>query len=485
MGMKQSRYKIVLAIIDYCLLFFSLLISIELKGIVHNTVLPEWNALIFNSDHIGTFIYLFAVLLVFQNYQLYKINVVVTQARQFVQLTISFFYATIGLAVAYFFFNFRLDMHLRIVSLYFIFIGLSIIAFYRIFIFRPLFIYFSKQKTVKRRILIVGAALEAKNFIIQSLIDNLYGFEFIGFIDDHYKNDEVIFENIKNLGKLHDLPRIVKNKNIDEILITISDVSTEKLLEIVDLCKTTKANIQVASPILEIIHKKIFSEKYFDVPIAKFSNNSESRVRLSVKRIIDIVLSILGMLVFLIPFVIISILIKATSQGPIFFRQARVGKNGKSFVFYKFRSMYMGSENDDKRKKHMESYIRQNGKKGSENKSTKIVNEERITNIGAFLRKTSIDEMPQLFNVLKGDMSMVGPRPCLKYEYEAYDDWHKRRMSVMPGCTGLWQVTARSKSNFEEMVLLDIYYIENMSIWFDLQLILKTVPVMLFQKGGK
>jgi undecaprenyl-phosphate galactose phosphotransferase len=452
---------------------------------VHNTVLPEWNALIFNSDHIGTFIYLFAVLLVFQNYQLYKINVVVTQARQFVQLTISFFYATIGLAVAYFFFNFRLDMHLRIVSLYFIFIGLTIIAFYRIFIFRPLYIYFNKQKTVKRRILIVGAALEAKNFIIQSLIDNLYGFEFIGFIDDHYKNDEVIFENIKNLGKLHDLPRIVKNQKIDEILITISDVSTKKLLEIVDLCKTTKANIQVASPILEIIHKKIFSEKYFNVPVAKFSNNSESRVRLLVKRIIDIVLSIMGMLLFFIPFVIISILIKATSQGPIFFRQTRVGKNGKSFDFYKFRSMYMGSENDDRRKKHMESYIRQNGKNGSENKSTKIVNEERITNIGAFLRKTSMDEMPQLFNVLKGDMSMVGPRPCLKYEYEAYDDWHKRRMSVTPGCTGLWQVTARSKSNFEEMVLLDIYYIENMSIWFDLQLILKTVPVMLFQKGGK
>ena len=317
------------------------------------------------------------------------------------------------------------------------------------------------------------------------MIDNLYGFEVIGFVDESYKVDDVVFENIRNIGRLRDLPHLVKNKKIDEILITITDVTTKKLLDIIDLCKTTKANIRVASPILEIIHSKIYSEKYFDVPLAKFSNNGENRSRLLIKRMIDVVLASVGIVILFIPFIVIAIFIKFSSEGPVLFRQTRIGKNGKPFIFYKFRSMHMGSENDDKRKKHMQSYIKQNGKKESAKKLTKIVNEEKITGIGKFLRKTSMDELPQFINVLKGNMSLVGPRPCLQYEYEAYDDWHKRRMSVTPGCTGLWQVTARSKTNFEEMVLLDIYYIENMSIWLDLQLILKTLPVMIFQKGGK
>jgi lipopolysaccharide/colanic/teichoic acid biosynthesis glycosyltransferase len=119
------------------------------------------------------------------------------------------------------------------------------------------------------------------------------------------------------------------------------------------------------------------------------------------------------------------------------------------------------------------------------NGSLKLVNESRVTPIGRFIRKTSIDEMPQLLNVLKGDMGLVGPRPCLPYEYAVYKDWHKRRLSVTPGCTGLWQVTCRSECEFDDMVMLDLYYIDNMSPWLDLQLILKTVPVMIFGKGAK
>ena len=118
------------------------------------------------------------------------------------------------------------------------------------------------------------------------------------------------------------------------------------------------------------------------------------------------------------------------------------------------------------------------------NGSMKIVNENNITPIGKNLRKMSLDELPQLFNVLKGDMSLVGPRPCVPYEFDAYDNWHKRRLSVLPGCTGLWQVTSRSEVGFDDMVVLDLYYINNMSPWLDLQLILKTVPVMIFGRGG-
>ena len=115
----------------------------------------------------------------------------------------------------------------------------------------------------------------------------------------------------------------------------------------------------------------------------------------------------------------------------------------------------------------------------------KVINENRITEIGKVIRKTSLDELPQLFNVIKGDMSLVGPRPCLPYEFESYVGWQKRRLNVLPGCTGVWQVTGRSSVSFKDSIVLDLYYINNMSPWLDLQILFKTIPVMLFARGGK
>jgi undecaprenyl-phosphate galactose phosphotransferase len=136
---------------------------------------------------------------------------------------------------------------------------------------------------------------------------------------------------------------------------------------------------------------------------------------------------------------------------------------------------------DEERKQKMIDFMKdENG-----TQKTKIINDSRVTWIGKIIRKLSLDELPQLFNVLKGEMSLVGPRPCLPYEYENYDEWQKRRVSVIPGCTGVWQVWGRSSVSFKESVVLDLYYINNMSPWFDLQLIFQTIPVMLTAKGAK
>jgi lipopolysaccharide/colanic/teichoic acid biosynthesis glycosyltransferase len=179
----------------------------------------------------------------------------------------------------------------------------------------------------------------------------------------------------------------------------------------------------------------------------------------------------------------------------VFFKQVRIGKDGKPFNFYKFRTMYVN--NDDSIHREFTKKLIAESKNGHGELSKtlinesgelqqvkKIVNDPRITPIGRFLRKTSLDELPQLFNVLKGDMSLVGPRPCLPYEWEEYEAWHKRRLSVTPGCTGLWQVSGRSAVGFNDMVILDLYYIENMSPLMDLKIIFKTFPVMLLAKGG-
>jgi undecaprenyl-phosphate galactose phosphotransferase len=254
-------------------------------------------------------------------------------------------------------------------------------------------------------------------------------------------------------------------------------------MQVIDICKKSSAQIRIMSTLFSIIHKKVPPEEYFNVPLARLTNSGIGQGGLFFKRIVYFIFSAFLLLCITPVLLLIAITIKLTSNGPIFYTQTRVGKDGKKFKFYKFRSMRLGGDEDGERMQRAKEFIQ--NEKAPGNGSTKIVNNNRITSIGRFLRKTSIDEIPQLFNVLKGDMNLVGPRPCMPYEYEAYDEWHKRRLSVLPGCTGLWQVSSRSEVGFNDMVLLDLYYIEHMSPWFDLQLILKTIPVMIFGKGGE
>jgi lipopolysaccharide/colanic/teichoic acid biosynthesis glycosyltransferase len=178
--------------------------------------------------------------------------------------------------------------------------------------------------------------------------------------------------------------------------------------------------------------------------------------------------------------------VRTSSPGPVLFRQARIGKGGRPFTFYKFRSMRVDND-DTAHREYVSNLLRHGGAAatdGSGRKVYKLVDDARITGIGSFLRRTSLDELPQLINVLRGEMSLVGPRPCVPFEYELYRDWQKRRLDVTPGMSGLWQVTGRSFVGFEDMVLLDLFYIANWSFGTDLKLLLRTVPVVIWGRGG-
>ncbi|HRP37634.1 MAG TPA: sugar transferase [Candidatus Dojkabacteria bacterium] len=235
----------------------------------------------------------------------------------------------------------------------------------------------------------------------------------------------------------------------------------------------------MTSNLLDVVSKKIQTEKYADIAVIDISPQYNDNFTLGLKRIADIAIASVGIFI-LSPFLaLIALFVKLSSPGPIFFKQARIGKDGKEFKIYKFRSMKALDGEDEERKKMMIEFIK-NGANGASD--TKVINESRVTWIGNIIRKTSLDELPQLFNVIKGDMSLVGPRPCLPYEYDNYDEWQKRRASVIPGCTGVWQVWGRSQVNYNESVVLDLYYINNMSPWLDIQLIFQTIPVMLFSK---
>ncbi|MBN1757386.1 MAG: sugar transferase [Chitinispirillaceae bacterium] len=204
------------------------------------------------------------------------------------------------------------------------------------------------------------------------------------------------------------------------------------------------------------------------------------------KRTIDIVAGLSLLFLFAPVFLIVPIIIKLTSKGPVFFRQDRLGIYGKKFKVLKFRTMHQDNDSEI-HQKFMREFIRNSGatQQSGETKPYKMTDDPRITGIGKFLRKTSLDELPQFFNVLIGDMSMVGPRPAIPYEVDEYDIWHKRRVfEVKPGITGIWQIRGRSRTDFDNMVRMDIRYIKEWSPLLDILLILKTPFALLSTKGA-
>ena len=273
--------------------------------------------------------------------------------------------------------------------------------------------------------------------------------------------------------------------------------------------------LQLQSEILEKLHKNlsvyldgsrlnkisaswhVFPETFngFSISDSAGSNGQESlvaamsrkRFSLSIKRASDIIISLFAIMVFAPTFIIIAAAIKYSSRGPILFKQERVGLLGKRFLFYKFRSMQV--ENDPAiHQEFMKNFMAPENNKGASNSKSKVYkikNDPRVTSIGRFIRKTSLDELPQFFNVLKGDMSLVGPRPPIPYECESYDIWHRKRVLLMkPGITGFWQVWGRSSTTFDDMVRMDIKYIKEWSLWLDMKILVRTPIAVLIGKGA-
>ncbi|NTV45298.1 MAG: sugar transferase [Chlorobiales bacterium] len=485
---KIPTYKYLLAFFDYVLFLVSFLFAVKMR--FSDSSLAE----IF-TEH-GTLMQLGLVagygvvwLLIFQHYHLYKINIFLMIVDQIIPVLKAIGYGVIGLMI----FSFLLkDMSLvesRLIVGYFALTSLSLTMFFRIGVFRKLFMFLSENRLLQRKVLIIDAGKSGQIMAANLIFDNSHGFNVVGFLDDNLPKGERVFENAYVLGTLSDIKQTVRQRDVEEILVVMDNVGYEQLIEILDTARQTKAMVKVSSKLYDIVPNKVVIEKYLGVPVISMSQNNDQTLLVIYKRIFDVATALLGLVILALPFLIISLIIKLTSKGPIFYKQTRIGKEGKPFDFYKFRSMY--ANNDDKIHREFAKNFINESKSGSMTQPTddngsvkKIVNDPRVTPIGRFLRKTSLDELPQLINVLKGEMSLVGPRPCMPYEWDEYDAWHQRRLSVTPGCTGLWQVSGRSLVGFNDMVILDLYYIDNMSPMLDLKLILKTIPVMFFAKGG-
>lgn len=221
------------------------------------------------------------------------------------------------------------------------------------------------------------------------------------------------------------------------------------------------------------------------VPTAYLGCRRPRRVERWLKRAFDMTVTLAGGLVLLPLLLLVALAVKVTSRGPVLYAQTRVGRGGRSFRMYKFRSMVV-SNDDSRHREYVAALVKDGSAAGRDANGRpvyKILDDPRVTLVGRLIRATSVDELPQLLNVLRGDMSLVGPRPCLPFEFELYDDWQRRRLDTTPGITGLWQVSGRSLLSFEEMVLLDLYYVANWSFGLDLKVLCRTIPEVLYWRG--
>jgi len=331
-----------------------------------------------------------------------------------------------------------------------------------------------RQNAIK--VLLIGDGPVASH--IASLLDQTYGYAVT-----HLATLTPPDANPTAQSDREGLETLLQQLQPDEVVLAREGRPAGSISDLLNLCNEYRVPWHFVPTLDQLVFSNVRTHVVGGLPLLGVPSCTLSGLDLAVKRLIDIVVASTIMLCASPLFAAIWLAVRLTSAGPAFFVQRRVGQKGRTFNCYKFRPMYVGQP-DSVHRDYAAKWISNQAYAGSEEKKTfKIVDDPRVTRVGRVLRRYSIDELPQLLNVIKGDMSLVGPRPALAYELEMYKDWHKERLQGIPGLTGLWQVAGRNQLSFDEMVKLDLEYLRNWSASQDLRLILKTVPSVLAGTG--
>ncbi len=328
---------------------------------------------------------------------------------------------------------------------------------------------------LRQRTLILGSGVVAGQVAKKLENNSQFGLVPVGMVDDEVH--DVGTPDLPWLGRFSDLDTIIETQQIDRVIIAFSRVSHEQLLESIRACRDARVAIDVVPRLFEFLDGVRALDQVGGLPVLSIGAAHLSSVSMAAKRGLDLLGSLL-IITLLSPLMIaIAIAIKLESRGPIFFRQPRAGRLRSSFQLIKFRSMYVDAE---KRKAEMGSL-----NEAADGVMFKIREDPRVTRTGRFIRRYSLDELPQLFNVLKGEMSLVGPRPLIFPETDALDEhWHLRRLELRPGLTGPWQIYGRSQSPFQEMVRFDYQYVAGWSLARDIEILFATLPAVLSGRGA-
>lgn len=326
------------------------------------------------------------------------------------------------------------------------------------------------------RVLVVGAGNVGRAVLSAILARPDLGYVVLGYLDDKPERGSVDMGRVRGLGGIEKLTPLLVDRAAELVIITLPWEARQKIMDMVELCTKHGVAVRVVPDLFQLTLSQVQAENLEGIPLLglKAHTGIHQGGRIA-KRVIDLIIIVAGAPLILLLSTIIGIAIRLDSPGPILYVQRRVGMGGREFRMIKFRSMVRNAD-----KMHAD-LIRQTG---ADPKRPKWENDPRITRVGRWWRRTSLDELPNCINVIRGEMSIVGPRPPVPSEVELYEPWQRQRLNAQPGITGLWQVSGRSKVPFEEQVLLDIYYIENWSIGLDLQILLRTVPNVLLGNGA-
>lgn len=384
----------------------------------------------------------------------------------------SSFFAILAIGTVIFLFKFAF-----VSRMFFVLFGMASVTFLlaeKIAVF-SIMQYVRKRGLNYRSLLIVGTGRRAADFINRIQNHPEWGLKIIGAVDDEPGRGIKKVKDIKIIGTLKDISEILHKHAIDEVIFVVPRLRLNHIENAVNACETEGIKATIAMDLFDLKIARAHPTDIDGIPLLTFETTVAKEWQLFVKRAMDVVLSGLGIIILSPLLLIVAVLIKLTSAGPVFFKQHRLGLNGREFVLYKFRTMYKGAQETLSKVEDVNEMDKPDFRK------KKI---HWITPVGRLIRKFSIDELPQLFNVFVGYMSFIGPRPTVPDEVSLYRSWQRRRFSMKPGITCLWQIRGRNKIGFEEWMKLDLEYLDNWSLWLDFKIFVKTIPVVLFGIGA-
>ncbi|MGI8938184.1 MAG: sugar transferase [Iamia sp.] len=409
-------------------------------------------------------------LAIFSGQRLYNIRFIgrrIDEVRRIVNAT---FLGSMGVALTAFFLDFELPRS-RIVVL---FITVTVMVTLEREVARRIFAALRSRGRMIRNVVIAGANPEGRELAAMLRTDAWLGYRVLGFVDDTSTDPEPV-PGVPLLGTVSDAAEILRSRRGASVIVAASAIESTTTNRLARDLLDRGVHVELSSTLRDIASQRLVVRPLGRFPVVYVEPVQRDGWRRTAKRAFDLALASATLVVTSPIIAVAMVAIRLDSPGPMLFRQVRVGRNGRPFQVLKLRTMVQDAE------ARRDELLAENEADGP---LFKMENDPRITRVGGFLRKTSIDELPQLWNVIRGEMSLVGPRPALPHETEAWDPLLTQRLRVTPGITGMWQVNGRSESSFEDYTRLDLYYVDNWSLLIDMAILAKTVPVVLLRRGA-
>jgi len=472
---KKLLYGSLLVFFDLILLIGSFFLAFYLRFLADPNTRPFYSGFEFYVDYINYSI-VTIILIIFLSFITriyswdYRYRGSGQNTKLFINITFGlFFMVLVGFSLQNFSFS-------RLWIGYSYIFSIIFLVLFRI-IFDKAFYYYIKKSRNFSRTLIIGIGEDANRIKKTFNKDEFNDIEVVGIVDkkEEIEKNKSSLSEYEIIGYINDIKKIISKNEIQTIIISGRVYPYYEILNIIEAIKGMDVLILMFPGFFEFSISRMESREISGVPLIHIANIGFFGFNLFVKNLFDYILGSVIFILFIPIYLIVGLLIKLDSKGPILYKQVRVTKDDKEFYMYKFRTMITDAE------KRLGQIRDKNEADGI---LFKIRKDPRVTRVGRILRRLSIDEIPQIINVFKGELSLVGPRAPLPEEVKRYTKWHKKRLNVKQGITGLWQVTGRSELGFEEGIKLDLYYIQNWSIGMDIKILLKTIPAVLSRKGA-